>query len=96
MSTPANKVKPAAVKEAPAKTPAEKEAEKALNFKRIAEKRVPKIIKAIRGLHPLASPNYSYTEEQAGKIVHALQTELDALTNVLGRKTAFVDVSFKL
>ena len=95
MSTPANKVKPAP-KEASAKTPAEKEAEKALNFKRIAEKRVHKIILAIRGLHPLASPNYSYTTEQARKIVTTLEAEIIGLGTVLDRKKQNTDVDFSL
>jgi hypothetical protein len=95
MSAPANKVKPA-TKEAPAKTPAEKEAEKALNFKRIAEKRVPKIVKAIRGLQPLASPNYSYTPEQARKIITALETELIALSTAFERRKSGGEVEFSL
>jgi hypothetical protein len=77
-------------------TPEQRHADKAMNFKRVAEKRVPKVIKAIRGLHPLASPNYAYTPEQARKILTALEAELIGLGTVLERKKQTADVEFSL
>ena len=74
----------------------DKNEKKEADFVRLAQKRVPKIIKAIRGLHPLASANYVYTEEQVSKILTALHDELITLTDVLDKKQQNNDVDFKL
>ena len=73
-----------------------KQYKKAADFVRLAQKRVPKIIKAIRGLHPLASANYFYTEEQVERILSALQVEIIVLKDVLGKKKQDNEVDFKL
>lgn len=43
-----------------------------MRFKRIAEMRVPRAVKAIRGLGNLAGAGYMHTEEQAEKILTVL------------------------
>lgn len=54
--------------------------DKAGNFKRLAGKRVPKAIAAIRSVSKLASKaSYEYTDEQAEKVVSALEAEVAAL-----------------
>jgi hypothetical protein len=88
--------KPTPTPPAPVKTPEQRAIEKADAFKRLAEKRVPKVIKAIKGLQPLASPNYSYTPEQVRKIVTALETELIALSTAFDRKKSGEEITFTL
>lgn len=52
--------------------------DKAGDFKRLASKRVPKAIQALRSVGKLASTtSYEYTDEQADKVVETLQAELD-------------------
>lgn len=49
------------------------------NFRRIAESRTNKIIKAISLLGNLSNKSYyEYTEEQVNSIFNAIQNELDA------------------
>lgn len=74
------------------KTPVNKEAK----FKEIASKRVPKAMQAIRLIGNLASPNYSYTEEHAEKIISSLQAEIDTLYEKFKAKAGKVAVKFEL
>lgn len=54
------------------------DAAKQQSFKRLAVKRVPKAIAALRSVGKLASTtSYEYTDEQANKVVETLQAELD-------------------
>ena len=70
--------------------------DKAAKFKEIASKRVPKAMGAIRLIGNLASPNYSYTEEQAERVVSALQSEVDALWEKFKAPKGKVAVKFEL
>jgi hypothetical protein len=83
--------KTATDKAAPAK-------DKAGDFKRLAESRVPKAIKSIRTISKLANKaSYEYTPEQAERIVQALQSELETLRKQLAAGKPDVDaVSFEV
>ncbi len=57
---------------------------KAENFIRLAEMRVGKAIKAIKNIKPLANgANYEWSEEQARKIIAALDSEVQAVEEAL-------------
>jgi ABC-type Fe3+-hydroxamate transport system substrate-binding protein len=73
---------------------------KSIKFVELANKRVNKTIKDIQLIGNLANKqNYEYTEQQAKKIIKALQQELDAVkhsfanTHTSTRKTFVLDES---
>ncbi len=73
---------------------------KSIKFVELANKRVNKTIKDIQLIGNLANKqNYDYTEQQAKKIIKALQQELDevkqnfANTNTSTKKTFVLDES---
>lgn len=54
--------------------------DKAANFKKLASKRVPNAIRAIRSVGKLAAKSgYEYTEEQQQKVIAALRDEVDTI-----------------
>ncbi len=53
--------------------------DKAQNFKRLAIKRTKNALKQIELIGNLSSPNYEYTEKQAGKITEVLFGAVDEL-----------------
>ena len=66
-------------------------------FIRLAEKRVPKAIQAIRLIGNLSSRgNYSYTKEDADKIYRALENEIREMKSRFANNTNGKDVKFKL
>ena len=74
----------------------EKEETKAAKFKRIAEPRVGKALKAIGSLEPLANTNgYEYTEDQVKAMVSALKSAVARIEDVFaGKKKADTGFTF--
>ena len=71
--------------------------ENARKFRELAEKRVVKAIKAIRLVGNLSNrTNYSYTEEEAKKIVSALQKEIAVVKRRFGNSTNSDEATFTL
>lgn len=71
-------------------------AAKGAKFKEMADKRTAKAMQYIRMLGNLASPNYVYTQEQAAKIVDALQQEVDAVFEAFKARKSKDKVTFSL
>lgn len=70
---------------------------KADKFKRIAENRVSKALSAIATIGGLASKaNYDYTDDQVGKIIGALNSEVDVLKNRFAKPEQKVKSGFQL
>lgn len=70
---------------------------KAENFKRLAEKRVTECVKKIRLISNLANKNnYEYTEEQAKKIISALENEILNLKKKFKDDSGDQEFTFKL
>ncbi len=70
---------------------------KADRFKRLAEKRVNRVIRDMRLVGNLANRNnYAYTPEQVGRILAALKKELGELRDKFERKGAADDLLFEL
>jgi len=71
--------------------------ENANRFHQLAEKRVIKAIKAIRLVGNLSNrTNYSYTDEEARKIVSALQEEISTVKKRFSEPGSSGEVTFKL
>lgn len=61
---------------------------KSAKFKRLASKRLPKVVKAIRQLANLAGPGYEYTPNQAAYVYGILRAELETVVRAFtGDKT---------
>lgn len=69
---------------------------KSQTFVRLANSRVGKAMGALSVIGNLASPNYEYTDDQAAKIVAALQSEVDALKAKFAKPEAAVKSGFSL
>lgn len=69
---------------------------KAEKFKELADKRTGKALQYIHLIANLATPNYSYSDEQAAKIVDALQREVDFVFEAFKAKKGKEKVSFSL
>jgi hypothetical protein len=66
------------------------------NFKRLAEKRVTECIKKIRLIGNLANKNnYEYTDEQARKILVALELEIQSLKKRFKENPDHQEFAFK-
>lgn len=73
------------------------ESKNRVKFVELAEKRVSRAIKDIRLVGNLSNrSNYSYTQEEARKIVKALRDEVDALKVRFDAKGGDVKAVFKL
>lgn len=88
----------AARKKAAVKNESATTRDKAGDFKRLAEKRVPKAIVAIRSIGKLASGvSYEFTDEQAEKICDVLQGELDKIKKQFAEREVHAEgVSFEV
>lgn len=70
---------------------------RALKFRELAEKRVAKAFKAIRLIGNLSNKtNYNYTDEEAKKIVKALQNEVSAVKRQFSESGNSDEIRFKL
>lgn len=66
-------------------------------FVRLANGRVPKALTAIAAIRGIANKtNYDYTDEQAGKIMAALEAEMTKLGNAFKSGAAPVAEGFSL
>lgn len=65
--------------------------EKVANFKRLANKRVPNAVKGIKNVTNLTGATYSWSPEQAEKILNLLNDAIDELEMKL-TKTKSADV----
>ena len=71
--------------------------DKAEAFKRVGSKRVTNAIRTIRGVAKVANRNaYTYTDEQASRIVETLRDELNSLEAAFTAQGKKEDASFKL
>ena len=71
--------------------------ENARKFRQLAEKRVTKAIKAIRLIGNLSNKsNYSYTDDEAKKIISALQDEILTIKKRFNDSGNSNEVNFKL
>lgn len=70
---------------------------KAEKFVRLAESRVNRAIKDIRSIGNLSNrSNYSYDEEQVGKVIRALKQEVAALQRRFDDASTSSDGPFRL
>ena len=66
-------------------------------FRYLAERRVPKVLRAISSVTNLSDrKNYEFTEDQAQQIIDALTESLDELKNEFARNSRSKKSSFEL
>jgi len=68
------------------RTPVPENETKSQRFVRLAQKRVPKAIKAINGIAALAGNGYEFTDEQRDKVIDALESAVKSTVASLKRE----------
>lgn len=63
-------------------------------FKRLAKARVTKTLKTISQIENLAGSNYSYTPEQAGAIITALNEAVRSVETKLAKSATKSEITF--